>query len=252
MSDSEGNTAPSVQVAAPQNPSAGPVTQPAHHLTSGPKDIRMHAFTGDTDPDETGRRRKKWKNELLTRFRYFRIPNIQDRVDALHIYGGGRIRELIESLKDVPLASPPTSGEQNEFDKIIAKLDNHFIPMVNPDCARSKLDKMCQMKGESIAQYHVKLRLQVAKCSFADPDDATRSKILQTMSDKKLRREAMVKRYTLQQLLDHAANKEDIDRQAQDMEKVLTCETGQDFRRGPYINYTFILLLKLYSFLEQG
>ena len=45
------------------------------------------------------------------------------------------------------------------------------------------------------------------------------------MSDKKLRREAMVKRYTLQQLLDHAANKEDIDRQAQDMEKVLTSET---------------------------
>ena len=225
MSDSEGNTAPSVQVVAPQNPSAGPATQPAHHLTSGPKDIRMHAFTADTDPDETGRLWKKWKNELLTRFRYFRIPNIQDRVDALHIYGGERIRELIESLKDVPLASPPTSGEQNEFDKIIAKLDNHFIPMVNPDCARSKLDKMCQMKGESIAQYHVRLRLQVAKCSFADPDDAICSKILQTMSDKKLRREAMVKRYTLQQLLDHAANKEDIDRQAQDMEKVLTSET---------------------------
>ena len=133
--------------------------------------------------------------------------------------------ELIESLKDVPLDSSPISGEQNEFDKVIAKLDNPFIPMVNPDCARSKLDKMCQMKGESIAQYHVRLRLQVAKCSFADPDDAIRSKILQSMSDKKLRREAMVKRYTLQQLLEHAANKEDIDRQAQDMEKVLTSET---------------------------
>ena len=133
--------------------------------------------------------------------------------------------ELIESLKDVPLASSPISGEQNEFDKVIAKLDNPFIPMVNPDCARSKLDKMCQMKGESIAQYHVRLRLKVAKCSFADPDDAIRSKILQSMSDKKLRREAMVKRYTLQQLLEHAANKEDIDRQAQDMEKVLTSET---------------------------
>lgn len=38
------------------------------------------------------------------------------------------------------------------------------------------------------------------------------------MHDKKLRREAMVKRYTLQQLLEHAANKEDIDRQAPDME----------------------------------
>lgn len=30
-------------------------------------------------------------------------------------------------------------------------------------CARCKLDKMCKMKGESIARYHVRLRLQVAK-----------------------------------------------------------------------------------------
>ena len=82
--------------------------------------------------------------------------------------------------------------------------------MVNPDCARSKL-----------AQYHVRSRLQVAKCGFTDPDDVIRSKILQTIRDRKLGREAMVKRYTLQQLLEHAANKEDIDRQAQDMEETL-------------------------------
>ena len=72
-----------------------------------------------------------------------------------------------------------------------------------------------------MAQYHVRLRLQVAKCGFTDPDDVIRSKILQTMRDKKLCQEAMVKRYTLQQLLEHAANKGDIDRQAQDMEQKL-------------------------------
>ena len=84
---------------------------------------------------------------------------------------------------------------------------------------------MHQREGESIAQYHVRLRLQVSECGFLDPDNAIRSKILQTMRDKKLRREAMVKRYTLLQLLEHAANTEDIDRQAQDMEKALSSET---------------------------
>ena len=172
----------------------------------------MQAFIADSDPDETGRRWKKWKNELLTRFRYSRISNTQDRIDALHIYGGEQIRELIES---------------------IAKLDNHFIPMVNPDCVRSKLEKMCQKEGESVAQYHVRLRLQVAKCGFTDPDDVIRSKILQTMRDKKLRREAMVKRYTLQKLLEHAANKEHIDRQAQDMEQKLALVPDQVNRLHP-------------------
>ncbi|KAK2563381.1 hypothetical protein P5673_013077 [Acropora cervicornis] len=80
---------------------------------------------------------------------------------------------------------------------------------------------MYQKKGESVVQYHVRLRLQVAKCGFTDPDNVIRSKILQTMRDKKLRREAMVKRYTLQLLLEHAANKEDIDRQVQVMEQKL-------------------------------
>ena len=61
---------------------------------------------------------------------------------------------------------------------------------------------MHQKEGESIAQYYVPLRLQVSKCSFADLDDAIRIIILQTMRDKKLRREAMVKRYTLLQLLE--------------------------------------------------
>ena len=46
------------------------------------------------------------------------------------------MRELIESLKTV---STPSSAElSNEYEKIIAKLENHFISMVNPDCTSWK------------------------------------------------------------------------------------------------------------------
>ena len=114
----------------------------------------MQAFIVDSDPDETGHRWKKWKNELLTHFRYFRISNTQDRINALHIYGGEQIRELIESLESVP--TPPSTEPLNEYEKIIAKLDKHFIPMVNPDCARSMLEKMCRREGESVAQHYVR------------------------------------------------------------------------------------------------
>ena len=93
--------------------------------------------------------------------------------------------------------------------------------MVIPHCARSKLEKMRQSEGESVAQYHVRLRLQVAKCGFTDSDDVIRCKILQTTRDKNLRREATLKRCTLQHL-GHAADKEDIDRQAQKMEETLS------------------------------
>ena len=92
---------------------------------------------------------------------------------------------------------------------------------------------MHQKEGESVAQYLMRLRLQVAKCGFTDPDDVIRSKIQQTMRDKKLRGEVMVKRYTLQQLLRHVANKEDIDRQAQDMKQKLAPDQEQVNRIHP-------------------
>ena len=76
---------------------------------------------------------------------------------------------------------------------------------------------MCLKESKSVAQYHLRLRPQVARCEFTDPDDVIGSKILKTMRAKKLLQEAMVKKYTLQQLLERAADKKDIDRKAQDM-----------------------------------
>ena len=105
--------------------------------------------------------------------------------------------------------------------------------MVNPNCARSKLEKKHKKEGESVGQYHVRSRLQEAKRGFMDPDDVIWSKILQTIHNKKLQREAMLKRYTLQQLLEHKANKDDIDRQAQDMEQKLAPDQDQVNRIHP-------------------
>ena len=42
------------------------------------------------------------------------------------------------------------------------------------------------------------------------------------MNDKRLRREAMLKEYDLTNLLKHAANKEDVERQVANMEKAAT------------------------------
>lgn len=60
-----------------------------------------------------------------------------------------------------------------------------------------------------------------------------RSKILQTLHDKKLCQEAMVKRYTLKQLLEHAANKEDIHCQSQHMEETLPSAPLHKIRPNP-------------------
>ena len=155
---------------------------------------------------------------MSTRFRYFRITNTQDCVYAINIYGGEQIWEPIEVLPDVPT---PSIAEPTKYEKIIAKLNNHFTPMVNKDSAHSKLNKMHQNEGESVAQYYVQLRKQALKFQFADMDDAIRSKLLHTLRDSKLRCKAMVKSYSLVNLLKHASSKENVDRQASSMEESL-------------------------------
>ncbi len=189
---------------------------------SAPPDIKMKAFSTSDNVEETSQLWAKWKKELMTRFRYF-------RVDALNIYGGNLIEELVDTLPEVQ-AMGSELEQQSEFEKTIAKLDKYFLPLANVDSARSKFAEMSQIKEESISQYHVRLRTQANKCSFPDINDAIRSKILQTMKDGILRREAMVKKYTLNELLMHAANKEDIDRQAKSIEQSSQA-TRQDVHR---------------------
>ena len=125
--------------------------QPGH----GPRDIKMKPFSTSENPDETGQLWMKWKKELMTRFRFFRIDGIEDRVDGINIYGGELIHELIDTLQN----SPACDGKDyNEFEKIITKLDSYFIRITNSDSARSKFAEMSQANGESVAQYHFRLR----------------------------------------------------------------------------------------------
>ena len=100
----------------------------------------------------------------MTRFTFFRIDSIEDQVDAIDIYGGELIREVIDTLQNVL----ECDDEHNDLEQIIAKLDNYFIPMTNSDSARRKFAEMPQIMNESVAQYHFRLRTQAAKCKFPD------------------------------------------------------------------------------------
>ena len=98
---------------------------------------------------------------------------------------------MTDNLPDIADAevTVPEGEEINDFHRAIAKLNNHFTPMLNKDSARSVFEQMTQ-GDQTMAKYYVALKKQAEKCKFPDADDSIRSKILQTMNDKKLRREA--------------------------------------------------------------
>ena len=124
----------------------------------------------------------------------------------------------------------PQGEEINDFHRAMAKINNHFAPMLNKDSARSVFEQMTQ-GDQTMAKYYVALKKQAKKCKFPDADDSIRSKILQTINDKKLQREAMLREYDLSNLLKHAANKEDVERQAASMEKAATEQVNRVYEQ---------------------
>ena len=156
---------------------------------------------------------------------FSKVSTLQDKLDALSIYGGEEIETVIETLPDpdggnvtLPADVKPATEAVNEYHRQVFKLNEHVKTMVNKDSARSKFD--CMTQGDrTVAQYFVELRKQADRCQFADRDDSIRTKILQTMNDTQLRRDAMLKCLSLDTLLKRAANKEDVERQAKEMEK---------------------------------
>jgi hypothetical protein len=216
-------------------PVDAPVILPA--APQGTADIQMKAFIPDPDPEETGRMWLKWRTELETRLRFFRIKEDQDKLDALYIYGGEALRELCVNL---PPPEPPGEGHAapTEFVKHMTKLDKYFSPGINSDSARCKFESMSHNINETIGQYTLRLRTQASKCAFTDIDDAVRSKLLNTMRDGKLRRDAWLHKYNLKKILEYAASKEDVERQAKAIEESMKqLEVHQVHERKPKTSY---------------
>ena len=189
-------------------------------------------FITPVDTEEAALQWQKWRRNFERKLRFFRVTTLQDKLDALAIYGGEEIEELTDNLPDIADAevTVPEGEEINDFHRAMAKLKNHFTPMLNKDSERSVFEQMTQ-GNQTMEKYYVALKKQAEKCKFPDADDSIRSKILQTMNDKKLQREAMLREYDLSNFLKHAANKEDVERQAASMGKAATEQVNRVYEQ---------------------
>ena len=79
---------------------------------------------------------------------YFEIKVINDKVSALKIYCRQEIKKLAQNLPD----NAPVEDE-DDFKKLIRKLNNHFLPNKNKQHARYMFSKRRQELGESIVNY---------------------------------------------------------------------------------------------------
>ena len=208
MSDDEIQEAqPSTSaVAATQNAS---VTVINRHLNIAP-------FQLTRGSNDTAVCWAKWKKNSERQFRFFGIEDPQLKKDGLIIYGGQEIGDLDDSIPD-----PILEGEQNEYTRLIAKLDQHFLPKKNKDYARFKLGNLVQQDDEPMATYYARIREIAQKCSYTDENDAIRDHLIKTMRNNVIRVKAIRNNWTLQEILDESAIYEQAQLQAREIKQKL-------------------------------
>ena len=120
-------------MAPPDPPSTAAASDSKH------TDLNIPQFITPVDTEEAALQWQKWRRNFERKLRFFRVTTLQDKLDAVAIYGGEEIEELTDNLPNIADAevTVPEGEEINDFHRAMAKLNNHFTPMLNKDSTRS-------------------------------------------------------------------------------------------------------------------
>ena len=97
---------------------------------------------------------------------YLRAADVTDALQkrALLLYSaGGEDQEIFETI--------PENGEDNDFDTAVTKLTEHFAPSHNIDFEIFQFRQARQHSGESLKEFHTRLRKLSQTCGLDKPDE---------------------------------------------------------------------------------
>jgi hypothetical protein len=80
---------------------------PQQQVDKPRQDLNVSPFLPPIDPDEASQAWEKWCKLFVKKLRFFRVTDLQDKMDALSIYGGEHIDDLTDTLQD------PEDGDVN-------------------------------------------------------------------------------------------------------------------------------------------
>ena len=188
---------------------------PAVQVANLPAVSTFDAEAGD-DQTGLGPRWDKW----LKRFEIYIVAtgvtdDKQKRALLLHSIGPHTF-DKFETLDTV---------ENETYEQASTKLTAYFKPKVNVEYERAVFRRSKQEKGETIDGFCTRLRELSVTCDFADKNGEIKSQLIQSTSDSKLRKHALVKEKTLDEVLTEGRTNELCRLQNFDMEKQLATES---------------------------
>ena len=120
--------------------------------------------------------------------------------------------------RNLPHTAPVVGDD--DYKKLKRKLDNHFLPKKNKHHGRFTFSKQRPIEGESVITYAARLREKSKDCEFGEQtDDRILEHLIQTVKDSELVKRSIQKKWNLDQFLEEASQREDINQQVKDMKE---------------------------------
>lgn len=176
------------------------------------KTLKVEPFKIPENHLEIGRAWEEWLEDFEEETAYFEITDVIDKVSALKIYGGLEVTKRARNLPEVT----PWVGD-DDYKKLKRKLNNHFLPKKKRH-ARYTFSKQRQELGESVVSYAARLREKAKDCEFNDQlNGRILEHLIQTIKDNDLVKKSIQKKWNLDQFIEEASQREDINQHVKDM-----------------------------------
>ena len=179
------------------------------------------------DPDlgigaSVGPRWRTWLADFETFVIANNITNDKRKRALLLYQAGSRVREIFRQLTD--------TGEDTDYQRAVGKLNDYFEPQENRLYEVYQFRQTKQRPGETLDQFHTRLRILSQTCEFA-ADSLDFELMIQIViggRSNRLRKQALRDpKVTLQDLLLEGRRAEISDFQAADIEKGSTGQQGE-------------------------
>ena len=142
------------------------------------------------DVTQVGNVAERWRRwlrsfEFMCKGRAISDPEQQGAL-LMHL-AGEQVQDIYETLSPVG-----DETKKNEYEVVVDRLNEHFIPKTNKTFERHLFRKMTQEK-ESCDQFYTRLRQSAVKCEFVDEDENIKGQFIDGCKDKRLRRRILEK-----------------------------------------------------------
>lgn len=166
-----------------------------------------------------------WIEDIEEEMALQKVNDPDDKKRCVTRYGGSSIRKLVKHLPESVNIPPDTPQEDidNPYLKAKRKLEDYFKPKRNKHHGRYIFNAERQKPNESISSYCARLREKANDCQFRDLDetnDRILEHLLHTIPDTAIIRKAIQRKFTLDELLQEAATKQEVNLEVDEMREL--------------------------------